>query len=172
MWTEEVHRNRLAVARATLSSGGPARGSSQLAKRRLLPGSERAANSGLAPIALATGLLAGALYWQKEGHKLRGRKLPSWLEPLRPVLRTLWPSGGARGASGRRAGSGAAGGSARRPAPAAQRQAQQQQQTQAQQRALAAAAAEQRLRQVGTACALLESPSEILGRVCGRWLGR
>lgn len=135
-WSEEVHRNRIQVLKA---SGG--RPTLHAASRHLQPSPQRPQpNSGLAPICLVASLLAGAVFYQKEGHKLRGRRLPSWLEPLQPLLRKLRGSGrptGLRPSSG--------GGTAAPPRRASvPPPAQQQQPT----RHVLAAAAEQRLRQV------------------------
>ena len=138
-WSDDVCRNRILVHRA---SGG---GKVAMHRRLPPPAQPPRPNSGLVPIAVVAGLLAGTVAWNKEGHKLRGRQLPSWLEPLRPLLSKLQGSGG-----GSRPSSGAANAAAR------QRQQQQQRQAAAlaearrkeEQRVLAAAAAERRF-QVG-----------------------
>jgi hypothetical protein len=161
-WSEEVGVNRIAVARSSGSRGTV----QQLGgKRRLLPASATAAaasNSGLGPIALVSGLVAATLYYHKEGHKLRGRRLPPFLANLHRLL--------LGGAGGRATGSVAA----RRPTPAAAIAAQQQQQAtrQAQEwrqqspRALAAAAAEQRLQQQVSRQAGCCSPAAAVAALC------
>ena len=107
-WSDEVCANRIAVARAH-----GARGSSALAPRTLLPtASARQPNSGAGSIVLVAGLVAASLYASKEGHKLRGRKLPPLLDRLRRLL-----SGGGRttGSAARRPASGGA--APRQPPP-------------------------------------------------------
>ena len=126
-WTEQVQSNRLQVARAL----GP-----KPSKRGLgPPPPSPPSNSGLGSIAVVAALLGGALYWSKEGHKLRERRLPPFLEKLRSLM---------TGGMGRSTGS-------RRHTPtgpaAAQLQAQAQEWRQQAPRSLAAAAAEQRHQQ-------------------------
>ncbi|KAL4426539.1 hypothetical protein ABPG77_008397 [Micractinium sp. CCAP 211/92] len=131
-WTEEVCANRIQVARTQ----GTRAGLAQVAKRRLLPAPAPRPNSGVGPIALVGALLAASLCWSREGHKLRGRKLPPLLERLRRLL------GGDTGSSARR--------SVRAAGPAQPRAPPAQQRPPADavdRRALAAAAAEQRLRE-------------------------
>lgn len=77
-WTQEVQDNRVAVLRA---NGAKPTNPSLLPPRCPPP-----ANSGLVPIALVTTLLGGLVYWSREKHKLRGRRLPSWLEKWRRML--------------------------------------------------------------------------------------
>lgn len=115
---------------------GTRAGLAQVAKRRLLPAPAPRPNSGVGPIALVGALLAASLCWSREGHKLRGRKLPPLLERLRRLL------GGDTGGSARR--------SVRAAGPAQPRAPPAQQRPPADavdRRALAAAAAEQRLRE-------------------------
>ncbi|KAI7841915.1 hypothetical protein COHA_004443 [Chlorella ohadii] len=139
-WTEEVSRNRILVLKASRDSGR-APPLHQLAKKRLRPAAQPPApNSGLGAIAVAAGLLASAVMWNREGHKLKGRQLPAWLEPLRPLLAKL---GGTRGSQPRRSSSSSASSAAARQEQ--QRRRQEQERRQQEQRALAAAAAEQRL---------------------------
>ena len=141
---QEVSRNRILVLKASRESGR-ALPLHQLAQKRLRPAAQPPTpNSGLGSIAVAAGLLASAVMWNREGHKLRGRQLPAWLEPLRPLLSRL---GGASGGGPRRSGSGSSSSAAARQEQ--QRRRQEQERRQQEQRALAAAAAEQRL-QVGS----------------------
>lgn len=140
---QEVSRNRLLVLKASRGSGR-APPLHQLAQKRLRPAAQPPApNSGLGSIAVAAALLAGAVVWNKEGHKLKGRQLPAFLEPLRPLLQKLGGGGGSRP---RRSSSSSASSAAARQEQ--QRRRQEQERRQQEQRALAAAAAEQRL-QVG-----------------------
>ena len=135
-WSEQVHRNRVAVLKASGASAGP-----HALARRLAPAPERpVANSGLAPIALVAAVMGGAVVWQREGHKLRGRQLPAWVPtPLRSFLSRLAGSGGRRTTvQQRRPGSG---GGSRAPLQP------QEQVQQVSQRQLLAAAAEQRMKQ-------------------------
>lgn len=124
--------NPLQVARTQ----GARAGLAQVAKRRLLPAPAPQPNSGSGPIALVGALLAASLYWSREGHKLRGRKLPPLLERLRHLL------GGGTGGSNRRTVRSTAAVSSPAPPVLQQRAAAKV----ADRRALAAAAAEQRLR--------------------------
>ncbi len=138
-----MSRNRILVLKASRDSGR-APPLHQLAQKRLRPAAQPPApNSGLGAIAVAAGLLASAVMWNREGHKLKGRQLPAWLEPLRPLLAKL---GGTRGSQPRRSSSSSASSAAARQEQ--QRRRQEQERRQQEQRALAAAAAEQRL-QVG-----------------------
>jgi hypothetical protein len=122
-WTQEVQLNRTAVLRAN---------GTKPTKRSLLPpGSPQPANSGLGPIALVSALLGGLIYWSKEGHKLRGRRLPSWMEKWRGILLAGSP---------RRSGAADA-------SRASHKQRQTDDWRRQGPRALAAAAAEQRLHQ-------------------------
>lgn len=143
-WTEEVHRNRLQVARAS--------GQGKLSAQRRLPPPAQPPqpNSGLGAIALVAGLVAGAVAWNREGRKLRGRQLPPWLEPLRPLFKLA--SGG--GGSGRRTTSSAG---AARP----QQRPQQPQAPQLADRARLAAAAEARFK-VGALAGLAGSQRRLV----------
>lgn len=134
-WSEQVHRNRVAVLKVSGASA-----TQHTLTRRLAPSPERPApNSGLLPIALVSALMGGAVAWQREGHKLRGRQLPAWVPtPLKTLLSKLGGGGGGRRTTVQRRPS--SGGATRAPP-------QQQQLSQQQQRQLAAAAAEQRLQQ-------------------------
>lgn len=135
-WSDEVCTNRIQVARV--------QGSRTAAPRRLMPAAAPQPNSGLGPLALAAGLVAASLYFSKEGHKLRGRKLHPVLEKLRRLL-----GGGAGrwrvvGTTPRRSPSAAGGVGG---ADGAQTQREQGGWQQQDARSLAAAAAEQRLQQ-------------------------
>lgn len=138
------------VARA---QGGRA-GLAQAAKRRMLPAAVPQPNSGVGPIALVGALLAASLYWSREGHKLRGRKLPLLLERLRRLL------GGSMGSSTRRSVRSAAAAPLAVPPVTQQRAAA----NAADRRALAAAAAEQRLRAQAQV-------RRALGRFLSGWCG-
>ena len=121
-WSDQV-----ASSRQQLAAVRPLQGAR---RPKLAPAGPPSSNSSLGALSVATGLVAAALFWSREGHKLQGRRLPPLLERLRRLL-----TGGGGSGSGRRAALGPAGGGdvdAWKQLPAS---------------SLAAAAAEQRLQQ-------------------------
>lgn len=133
-WSDDVYSQRTQLARAN----GTSRPSQQKAAHRSLapPAALPSANSGLGPIALVSMVVASTLYLSKEGHKMRGRKLPPFVEKLRSLL---------LGGLGRTTGSRAQ----RRPASAGTQQPHRPSEEWQQQSAryMAVAAAEQRMNQ-------------------------
>ena len=90
-WSDEVAASRASWARGRAAQA-------VRAKRQGVPVA-LAPNSGLAPVALLSALAAAAVWWRREGHKLRGRRLPGALGWLRRSAKRAPAAGAAAGAA-------------------------------------------------------------------------